>query len=59
MKDPTMKVRGRPAMGRAQLSPISSRVPIATHDKLIKVANRQEMSVAALIRRIIVITIDR
>lgn len=48
--DDTRRPRGRPRV-EEPMTTISTRIPVRDHDKLIRLANQREISVADLVRR--------
>ncbi len=48
---------GRPRVAEP-LSPVTIRLPARTHDRLIEMARREDLSVSALARRIVVVQLE-
>lgn len=54
----TERRRGRPRVADP-VSPVSTRLPTPTYDRLIALANRREVSVSALIRQIVILQLHK
>ena len=52
----TPRRRGRPR-ANVVMEPVSTRLPPTQHDRLIAIAEREEISVAALIRHVLVVVL--
>ena len=50
---------GRPRLADEPSSSITARLPASAHDRLIVLANKHEMSVSALVRRILIFQLDK
>lgn len=48
---------GRPRLSKEPMSSVSTWLPASTHDQLIKVAQAQEVSVAEVVRNVIILNI--
>lgn len=54
---PLTRKRGRPRVPEPRSS-VSAWLPARVHDRLIAVAHRQDVSVSALVRKLIIFTLD-
>jgi predicted HicB family RNase H-like nuclease len=52
-ENPQERKRGRPPLDQPK-SPVSTRLSVREHDRLIALAQQREMSVSALVRRVLV-----
>lgn len=50
---------GRPRLADEPSSSVTARVPASAHDRLIVIANKNEMSVSELVRRILIFQLDK
>lgn len=50
-------VGGRPRVSAEPMSTVSTWLPASAHDKLIKVAQAQDVSVAALVRNVLILNV--
>jgi hypothetical protein len=53
------KKAGRPRVSSEPLLNVSMRLPTETYDRLIMIAERRETTVSALLRRAIILTLDK
>ena len=53
----TVRQRGRPRVAEPRAS-VSTWVPATLHDRLIQVANREELSVSEYVRKVLVLQLD-
>ena len=51
--------RGRPRSADPLLSPVTTHLPTKAHDRLIVLAKQREVSVSALVRRLLILQIGR